>query len=521
MKFNAQGRAFALMAFAFFNSDGVFAESDSQSPSESKQSVISSWFDRAQFDQPIQLVSSEESDDEAGVYRIAQLQPGGSGPRASAPARRSSAQGRTPGSNRSSETTRRSRSPFASFTASRRTSALQAGAFISLAAVPYMIGDTASGSCASVSFRGGLDSTIEHPTLACSRLNISENNTALVLDRFYVSYRHFHNVSETSVFELENDLNVDRIMFGIEKSYFDGTFSVELRTPISRELSSNFGIIIDGANPDRDTLPLSDRSNEFGNISIIFKKMMVQTSRFVLSGGIAVQLPTADDVLARGDLSDRFFIVDDPAPGDPALDADVDLDFSVRIQNETVNISPFLAWLWAPTDRCFHQGFVQVDVPANPSDASGEFDGDIDPILVFPPDFGLPTIPVNVDSQGKLHQQTLLRLNLNAGYRFYQDPMATWLRSVSGMLELHYTTTLQDAKLIDTELFSYNYLGNPLPVNFTLGNGANRMDILNTATGFSMQIGNTTVTNGLVLPLSDGSNKAFDAEYNLQIQRQF
>ena len=47
------------------------------------------------------------------------------------------------------------------------------------------------------------------------------------------------------------------------------------------------------------------------------------------------------------------------------------------------------------------------------------------------------------------------------------------------------------------------------------------MDVVNLALGCAAQVGQTTITNGFVLPLSRGDNRGFDCEYNLQIQRSF
>ena len=52
----------------------------------------------------------------------------------------------------------------------------------------------------------------------------------------------------------------------------------------------------------------------------------------------------------------------------------------------------------------------------------------------------------------------------------------------------------------------------------------NRSDIVNVAVGLSANVGSqgrTLVTNGLVLPVTQGDQRAFDLEYNLSVQRNF
>jgi hypothetical protein len=48
-----------------------------------------------------------------------------------------------------------------------------------------MIGDTGSGTCLTIA--GSNTFAIEHPTLTCSRLNVSESNTPIPIDRTYAS----------------------------------------------------------------------------------------------------------------------------------------------------------------------------------------------------------------------------------------------------------------------------------------------------------------------------------------------
>src|SRR4029078_7768524 len=51
----------------------------------------------------------------------------------------------------------------------------------------------------------------------------------------------------------------------------------------------------------------------------------------------------------------------------PSPDASSQRFREILIRNETVALSPFVAALYAPTDRFFTQGFVQVEVPLNSS----------------------------------------------------------------------------------------------------------------------------------------------------------
>ena len=130
--------------------------------------------------------------------------------------------------------TPQNRTPRLSQRSSRRISAVDTRG---IASVPYMIGDSGAGTC--VSFSGLLEAELSHPTLACSRLNISENNSAMPTDRLYFSYRHFHNATPTRFFQYEQDFSVDRYTLGGEKTFWDGMMSFEVRVPLENRLTSN------------------------------------------------------------------------------------------------------------------------------------------------------------------------------------------------------------------------------------------------------------------------------------------
>ena len=398
-----------------------------------------------------------------------------------------------------------------------------------LSKVPFMIGDTGSGTCLSI---GGLSTfSIEHPTLTCSRLNIAEANSPLPLDRTYVSYRHFHNVTGVRVLTLfDRDYNVDQYTLGSERTFCDGMCSVEMRLPIERRLTSNFGSIVNTLVDPAIVEPFqSGRQNELGNVAGILKVLMYEDCNLAVSAGMGVTVPTARDFTYGYFLNNTFeFDLIDPV-GIPELYRELE-DFGIEIQNETVYLAPFISWVSKPTSRFFHQGFIQVEVAANPSNVRARGSGQIDfvdttdpnnplfiPILsAFTPTTGLST---------KLHAQTLLRVNLGCGYIIQDNPNAGFIKQLTGMAEVHYTGTLQDAKLSTIPLeVDPDFLAGTFDEFFTFGNFLNQTDIVNAVFGLSGNIGRdgrTVVTNGIAVPISDGEEKAFDLEYNLQVQRLF
>jgi hypothetical protein len=400
----------------------------------------------------------------------------------------------------------------------RRTAATSTSG---LASVPFMIGDTGAGTC--LAFTGLLDVELSHPTLTCSRLNISENNSALPSDRLYFSYRHFHNATPTRVYQFSQDFNIDRFTLGGEKTFFGDLFSFEVRLPLEGRLNSDTITRLRALDAPPVFSPLAGgdffegrglRSTELGNIAMIFKALLYERNDCAISAGVAFTLPTAKDVNYQADIYNSFTFAD------PALTADQDILLHLTASNETVYIAPYMAWLIAPEQkRWYHQGFLQVEVAANDSTIQAVGNGSSDFYVnnVFQQ---TDVWAISFPGRAPLAAQTLLRLNLGLGYVLMENPCNTWVQKLTALFETHYTTTLNDANLWSIPVIADpgNGFGSQ---NLTFGNLENRVDVFNVVAGLTMDVGNYVVTNGFTMPVTTGSNRGFDFEYNLQIQRPF
>ena len=389
-----------------------------------------------------------------------------------------------------------------------------------LSSVPFMIGDTGAGTC--LSFGGLLDVDLSHPTLTCSRLNISENNSPLPTDRLYFSYRHFHNATPTRVFQFNRDFHVDRFTLGGERTFYDGLLSFEIRAPLEGRLNSNVftELRTDLVPPVIDPIAGGTfdqfeglRRAELANLSLVFKALLQESNNCAVSAGVAFTLPTARDVNYGVDIIDTFSF-----DGFPTITAEQDILLDVAVSNETIYVAPYLAWLMQPNRKFYHQGFLQVEVAANPSNVRIIGDGISE---FFDGGTSLGTFNWNVGFPGRadLFAQTLLRLNLGFGYVVMENSRADWIQRLTAIFETHYTTTLQEANFTSVEVIED--LGIVGAQDIVIGNRNNRVDIVNLVTGISANVGNFVVTNGFTAPITSGSNRGFDFEYNLQIQRPF
>ena len=306
----------------------------------------------------------------------------------------------------------------------------------------------------SYSFDPEYDSLIDLPAPGGGRhLKITENNKALPMDRVYFSYNHFDNARQSVGLDVPNrTIPIDRYTLGVEKTFFDGQWSAEVRLPF-------------GGGYHLSATDFGTQNGDVGNVGIILKRLLYSTPYGAIGGGLGIDTPTAGDVIGRTRSSEFVFY------------------------NDAVHLSPWVGFLRAPDDCFFYQGFLQVDVPTNGNRV----------------DFGGNRL-------GTVADQTLMLIDLEAGYWLYRDRSARCLTGLASILEFHYTTTMQDADLIGgTDGDQY--------LIFT--NTDNRVDIANLTVGLHAEMGMTTLSVGGVFPLSTNSNRIFDAEVQVFLNRQF
>jgi hypothetical protein len=295
---------------------------------------------------------------------------------------------------------------------------------------------------------------------ACRRVKVAENNKPLPQDRIYLLYNHFHNalVFDRLANVAARDFSVDRYTFGFEKTFLDDLWSVELRMPFASDM--------DAAVPQ-----FSVDGGSVGNLAVILKGLVYETDITSVAVGLGIDTPTGSDV--RG-LT--------PAPL---------ADYTFR--NQAVHLMPFIGFMQAPNDIWFCEGFLQVDIPANGN-----------PFELSAPGPG---------TLGILNEQTLLYLDLSLGCWLYRNTCAPYLTGVASVVELHYTSTLQD-----TDIVAATAAG----IAIDLRNSADRQDVLNLTVGLHAEVARHTLLRvGGVVPLRRGDDRFFDAEIQVQLERRF
>jgi hypothetical protein len=384
--------------------------------------------------------------------------------------------------------------------------------FGALDCVPTMIGDGGSGT--NVAFDGLLEASLALPALGANRLNIADANSPLPTDRVYYSYRHLHNAGAVAVHQFSESVDFDQHTLAWENATQNRAASLEIRAPIEYRMSSEFLSLIAPTSDFVDPIAAAggEQRAEFGNLSLIAKLLIWERPTHVVSAGLGVTLPTAEDVdyllAIDGELAYRDL---------PGLTADQASIYNAYFSNQTVYLSPYLAWSAAPRRRWFHQGFLQVEAAANPSrvtfSGAGLADFYQDGALV-----GLVDFATVVPRRVELFPETLLRLNLGGGYVLAEGDAGGF--QLASIFELHYTAVLSNAKFAEMPL---DFVGAGLVPfdSIRIGNDDSRGDVVNAAAGLSARWGRWLLTNGVIVPLREDPDRAYDAAYNLQLQRRF
>ena len=290
--------------------------------------------------------------------------------------------------------------------------------------------------------------------LILGRTKIAENNSPLPRDRVFVNYSHFNNVPL-----FPGGVNVNRITPGFEKAFADGQMSLEFRFPFGTTLDND--ITADGITATDELL--------VGNMMIVYKALLASGYNWAVSGGLAVAMPTADDVNVR--LTDGTTLL--------------------QIRNKSVHFSPFVAYVATPNDRCFFQLFLQ-----------GEFDANGNPVAA-------QGTGGELEIMGRVNDTNYLYFDVGAGFYLYRDRYDRLINSLAPVAELHWNKTLQATDVVRSG-------------GIQIGNFAENVDVLNGVLGLNATLGDaTTVTLGYAAPLGAGDNKQFDGEFRLLVNHYF
>jgi hypothetical protein len=275
---------------------------------------------------------------------------------------------------------------------------------------------------------------------------LAENCSPLPRDRFFFNYSYFDDTPLTATGQ-----PVNRFAPGFEKTFFDEMASIEMRFPFAATINPDLRLTSSGITPDDDVI--------FGNISVIFKGLLLQTDEYAFSAGLQVTTPTAPDLLVSTVNGTRI----------------------VEIENESVHLMPFIGLLHTPNDRFFAQAFLQFDADANGN-----------PVAINPTMQQLKDI-------GRLHDSTFMYLDVNIGYWMYRS-VETRVTGIAPTVELHYNTSLENSEFLASD-------------GFVIGSNLQQISNLNLTVGSYVELGlDNSFVLGYTFPVGNGVDHQFDGE---------
>ena len=220
-----------------------------------------------------------------------------------------------------------------------------------------------------------------------------DDGSPLPQDRVFFDYSHVGAFGG-----LGTSIDVNRYVFGVEKTFLGGFGSIEVLVPFAGTANSDQnggqGLAVD--------------NTEFGNVGLLLKGTLFRNANWIVTAGVGVSMPTADD-------SRVLF------NGQPVID----------IRNQAWLVQPVFGAVWAPNDRFYAQVGLQID-----------FDPSGNPVYVREPN----------DEEirgGVLTDQTYLYASGAVGYWLYQSDVG-FMRGVSLQGELHYDRTLNKRDVVQT-----------------------------------------------------------------------
>jgi hypothetical protein len=177
------------------------------------------------------------------------------------------------------------------------------------------------------------------PVPSLRDFKIADHESPAPLDRAYVAFNFFNNVSAATNRGLDSDVRDQRVYretFGLEKTFLDERASVGLRLPVNTLTG------------DSDVPGLGGSSTDFGDLSIILKYAAWRDceSGDLVSVGLAVTTPTGPNAFAGS--------------------------HQVTPLHSTT-LQPYVGYIWNWDDFYLH-GFTSIDVPTDSRDVTILYD---------------------------------------------------------------------------------------------------------------------------------------------------
>lgn len=242
-------------------------------------------------------------------------------------------------------------------------------------------------------------------------MKLAENTSPIPRDRFFLSYNYFNNVPI-----VPGTAEVQRLTPGLEKTFFDGRTSIEVRAPMAWTLNSTVNSLSNPADSTGDF--------ELGNVTTFFKALLYRSDELAVSAGLGVTIPTAD----------KTRITD----GTTTL---------IAIKNQSVHLLPFVGAVYTPNDRWYCQSLMQLDIDTN----------------------GNPVI-VGGENIGRFHDANFLFASASTGYWILKDAdPSSWVNGLAQFVEIHTNWSITSTDVVEGNGVCIGNATNTQTVNAVIG----------------------------------------------------
>ena len=284
-------------------------------------------------------------------------------------------------------------------------------------------------------------------------MKIAEGGSVLPQDRVFFNYSFFDDVVASNA-----SSSLNRFTPGFEKTFLDGQASVELRIPFATDAVSDFTAT--------STAVSNGSSADLGNIMLYVKALLYGNETYALTGGVGFGFSTADDIAV------------DLADGTPLL----------RVENDAVQIQPFLGWLYMPSQKWFAQGFTQFSFATDQNDVwtnSGQ----------------------GLQAAGSFDDPDYFFFDVALGCWAYRNDDAACLSGIIPTVEVHHTNSLDNnASIVNAG-------------NIQVGNWGGTTSLTSAVVGTTFEFKQQgQLTAGYAVPLTS-SDRQYDGAFRMQYTR--
>jgi hypothetical protein len=300
------------------------------------------------------------------------------------------------------------------------------------------------------------------------RIKACENNSPLPRDRVFFNYNHYHDAflsdSNFRFFSGQIDSPLDNYAVGLEKTFCDGLFSLDLRVPFQGRVTYNFGNFF------------LKQQNNMGDVYLAAKVLLHDCEYSVLCGGMGMAFPTGSDIVGFVNMT------------------------TFEIDRQAFHLTPYLAYMVSVWERFYVTLWGQFDF-----DCSGN----------------RYTTDYLFTQTGVVQESTAAYVSASMAWNLFEN-RCNWLQTLGGICEVHYSTTVGNEDAFYAPGLITDLAFGSFDVDGIVTRSAGNLSVVNMTAGINYEL--ACGLNGRVagvFPLSNGREARFPFEMVVQTEFRF